>query len=81
MIPYDYSDCEELRAYLLDYVGTGRQILTDDHHPWLPMHNDIEGAWHCRNCCGHLFGSYLLGEIETCSDDRLIEIAGELGVI
>lgn len=71
-------DIEELRRYLIDYVGSGMIHLShcerDVGHisPWHP-NSHMQGT-------GVIAMGYL-GEIETATPERLIEIASNLDVI
>lgn len=71
-------DIEELRRYLIDYIGSGMIHLShcerDVGHisPWHP-NSHMQGT-------GVIAIGYL-GEIETAAPERLIEIASDLDVI
>ena len=71
-------DIEELRKYLIDYLGSGMIHLSycerEVGHisPWHP-HSHMQGT-------GVIAMGYL-GEVETADPDRLIELASELEII
>ena len=69
---------EELRAYLIDYLGSVMIELSHNEcsmwhiSPWHP-YSHMQGM-------GVIAMGYL-GEVENCSDERIIEIAQELELI
>ena len=71
-------DIEELRRYLIDYVGSGMIHLSHCESemghisPWHP-NSHIQGAI--------VIAMGYLSKIETAAPDRLIEIASDLNVI